>query len=188
MADYVVYTDKEGLFECSVDVKGASTKNAIARLIFENTKMNVMFNGEIKDNKCTIPLTKFKDILDENSKGEVRLEIIVEDTYFTPWKSQYLVDVAKTVTAEVKPSITESKKVSVTVVTPKEVPIKVEINHSNVLKEQIVGKGINKKNIKTHVTKLKQIVESYFNDKYPTVDAQEKKNIIRDTLLLIKKS
>lgn len=183
MADYVVYTDKEGLFECSVDVKGASTKNAIARLIFENSKMNVMFNGEIKENKCTIPLTKFKDILDENATGTVKLEIIVEDTYFTPWSSSYKVDVAKSVKAEVKESITETKKVSVSVV-----PVKIEINHPNMLKEHIIKKGITKKNIKTHVAQLKGIVESYFNNKMPLVTDAEKRDIIRDTLLLIKKS
>ena len=48
------------------------------------------------------PIKKLKGLLEGNAKGEIKLEVIAEDTYFTPWKSEFVVEASKTLTVEVK--------------------------------------------------------------------------------------
>ena len=47
------------------------------------------------DGRCQIPIKKLKGLIDESSKGNIRLEVIAEDTYFTPWKSEFEVQASK---------------------------------------------------------------------------------------------
>jgi hypothetical protein len=90
---YKLYTDKNENFECEIDVKNASLKNSIARLIVESTTgPNLIFNGKLDGDKCVIPIKRLKGILDENTHGNMHLEVIVEDTYFKPWESDFIVE------------------------------------------------------------------------------------------------
>ena len=100
---YKLYTDKSEIFECDIKLSGASIKNSFARLIIESNDMNFIFNGKIsKGGKCSIPVKKLKGFLDESSSGKIKLEVIADDTYFVPWKSEFLVEASKKVTVEVK--------------------------------------------------------------------------------------
>jgi hypothetical protein len=90
---YKLYTDKSDEFSCEISVKNASTKDSIARLVVESTEgINLIFNGKIEGNKCVVPIKRLKGLLEENTKGNIHLEIIVEDTFFVPWKSDFLVE------------------------------------------------------------------------------------------------
>ena len=90
---YKIYTDKNENFECEVSVKNASLKGSIARLIVESSDgPTLVFKGELNGDKCTIPIKRLKGILDENSRGNMHLEVIVEDTYFRPWESDFVVE------------------------------------------------------------------------------------------------
>lgn len=90
---YKIYTDKNENFECEVSVKNASLKGLIARLVVESdNNPTLVFNGTIKGDKCIIPIKRLKGILDENTRGNIHLELIVEDTYFKPWKSEFIVE------------------------------------------------------------------------------------------------
>jgi hypothetical protein len=90
---YKLYTDKNENFECEIDVKNASLKNSITRLIVESTTgPNLIFNGQLNGDKCIIPIKRLKGILDENTRGNMHLEVIVEDTYFKPWESDFIVE------------------------------------------------------------------------------------------------
>ena len=99
---YKLFTDKTELFECDIKIEGASLSRSTARLVVETSEYSLMFNGKIsKDGKCEIPIRKLKGLIDESTTGNIRLEIIAEDTYFTPWKSDFNVQASKQVTVEV---------------------------------------------------------------------------------------
>jgi hypothetical protein len=89
---YKLYTDKTENFVADVSVKNASLKNSVARLVIETDDVNLVFKGTIEEQKCIVPIKKLKGILTENTHGKMYLEIIVEDIYFKPWESDFVVD------------------------------------------------------------------------------------------------
>ena len=100
---YKLYVDRTELFECDIKIEGASLTNSKARLVVETNDYSLMFNGKINHaGKCEIPIRKLKGLIDESSKGNMRLEVIAEDTYFTPWKSEFNIEASKKVTVEIK--------------------------------------------------------------------------------------
>ena len=100
---YKLFTDKSELFECDIKIEGSSLSKSTARLVVETNDYSLMFNGKISSGgKCKIPIRKLKGLIDENSKGNIRLEVIAEDTFFTPWKSEFEISASKKVTVEVK--------------------------------------------------------------------------------------
>lgn len=98
---YKVYRDKEETFECNVSVEGTSLSTATARLVFISSTWNIFFDGTISNGKCTIPLKKMI-IFEEGETGEARLEIVIDDALFIPWKESFIVEKAKKVEIEVK--------------------------------------------------------------------------------------
>ena len=100
---YKLYTDKQENFECQIYLEGTSLSKAKARLVVESNNLNLMFNGKIdKDGKCQIPIKKLRGFLEENDRGNIKLEVIAEDTYFQPWQSEFTVDTAKKIKVEIK--------------------------------------------------------------------------------------
>ena len=89
---YKLYTDRNEDFTCEVAVKNASIKGSIARLIVESDGLNLVFNGKLTNGKCIIPVKRLKGLLEESVKGKMHLEVIVEDTYFRPWESEFVVE------------------------------------------------------------------------------------------------
>ena len=91
---YKLYTDVDKKFSCKVDVGGVSLSECKSRMILETDGLNLVFNGIItKDGMCEVQLTKLKNILSENTKGKLKLEVIAENTLFTPWETECLIDV-----------------------------------------------------------------------------------------------
>ena len=100
---YKLFTDKAELFECDIKIEGSSLSKSTARLVVETSDYSLMFNGKIDTSgKCTIPIKKLKGLIDESSKGNIRLEVIAEDTYFVPWKSEFEIEASKKVTVEIR--------------------------------------------------------------------------------------
>jgi len=157
---YTLYTDKQELFECSISLEGASVKNSQARLIVESDNLNLLFKGTIDSNgKCTVPIKKLKNLLEESTKGKIRLEVIADDTYFTPWESDFEVETAKKVTVEIKSqtnknTISEAK----TGVTVQNVKVG---DHIQNLSKMLVKENINVHNMVSNKTKLNNIISSY---------------------------
>ena len=164
---YKLFTDKTELFECNIKLEGASLKNSQARLIIETEDINFLFNGSITaDGKCSIPIKKLKGLLDENTQGNIKLEVIAEDTYFTPWESKFMVETSKKITVEVK-----SQESSVNIITeskPKITIDKVKTTQSiqeskHILK--IIGllrkENIHLDNISKNKVKLNTLIETY---------------------------
>jgi hypothetical protein len=119
---YKLYTDKNESFECEVSVKNASLKGSIARLVVESADgVGLVFKGKIENGKCVVPIHRLKGLLDENTRGNMILEVVVEDTYFTPWKSEFVVEEHTSVKVKVNEQ-RQSTKPSVTVTAPKVTP------------------------------------------------------------------
>ena len=163
---YKLFTDKAELFECNISLQGASLKKSKARLVVETQDYSLMFNGSIsKGGKCEIPIRKLKGLIDEDTTGNIRLEVIAEDTFFTPWESDFEVETSKKVTVEVK-SQTFKKPI---------VEAKVKITNSEQqhvvsLLKLLVNENINIKNISYKRNKLNNIVATYL-----------KENTVKDT-------
>ena len=118
---YKLYTDKQETFECDLFLEGADLKESSARLIVESKDLTLMFKGTIDDKgNCKVPIKKLKGLMSENTTGDIKLEVIAEDTLIEPWQSDFIVDTAKKVTVEIKsqktkPQIKESTKPQVKV-------------------------------------------------------------------------
>ena len=99
---YKLFTDKTELFECDINISGASLSNTQARLVIETPELTLLFKGEVDSKgKCVVPIKKLRGLIDESSQGNIKLEIIAEDTYFIPWESDFQVEQSKKVTVEV---------------------------------------------------------------------------------------
>jgi hypothetical protein len=111
---YVVYKDKFENFSCNVFVEGAKIHNTKARLVLESEDWNLVFEGDIDQyGQCTIPIKKL-NILDEGLVGKIRLEVIAENTIFTPWEDDFKVKLDKKVSVKV-PKRSVQKETSVKV-------------------------------------------------------------------------
>lgn len=161
---YKLFVDKAEIFECDVKVKGASLDKSKARLVIESNDVNLLFNGSIsKDGKCSIPVKKLKGLLDENQNGKIKLEIICEDTLFTPWEDNFEVQVSKEVVAEVKsqedkPTISESEVEVINVKKEGEVS---DLDHATNLINLFLKEGINLENIHLKKKEIGNIVSTY---------------------------
>jgi len=165
---YKLYTDKIENFEAVIKLEGASPSKSKARLIVEADNFSLLFEGKVSSNgKVTIPVTRLKGLLDENTNGNIRLEVIAEDTYFIPWESQFQVDTSKKVTVEVKSQakrIVEetSGKPKIKVKVMKEQSVtKSERDHVVSIVKLLIRENINLRNLTIKKDKLNNIIGEY---------------------------
>jgi hypothetical protein len=108
---YNLYTDRQELFEAKIDVSGASLEQSKCRILVESDNWNLVFNGEInEDGNVKIPIKKLKSLFKEGDTGTIKLEVIADDTYFTPWESEFKINTSKKVVAEIKSQQPETKE------------------------------------------------------------------------------
>jgi len=179
---YTLYTDKVENFKCSIDVEGASLSETDVRLVLQSDKLNLLYEGTIDaSGTCSIPIDKLKNVLKEGTEGTMRLEVIAEDTFFSPWEDSFTVETNKKVTVEVLSSTkTPIKENSIKVKVNKVEPI-VEKKDSQdppvtkqVVKEVkrlgpdatlilrlLDKKGINKDNISENLDVANKLVTNY---------------------------
>ena len=164
---YKLFTDKSELFECDIKLEGASLSKSKARLVVETSDYSLLFDGSISSNgKCEIPIRKLKGLIDENTTGNIRLEVIAEDTYFTPWESDFEVDASKKVTVEVKSQQTKKPIVEtkVKVKVKNEKPTITEKQHVINLFKLLIKEDINVDNISFKRNELNNIVATYLKE------------------------
>ena len=164
---YKLFTDKNELFECNISLQGASLKKSTARLVVETQDYSLLFNGDINSNgKCEIPIRKLKGLIDENTTGNIRLEVIAEDTFFTPWESDFEVDASKKVTVDVKSQTTKKPIVEtkVKVKVKNETPTLTEKDHIINLFKLLIKEDINVDNISFKRNELNNIVATYLQE------------------------
>ena len=166
MSVYKLFTDKSEIFECNISLEGASLSKSFARLVLETKDLNLMFKGKISSNgKCQVPIKKLRGLLDENIRGNLKLEIIAEDTYFIPWESKFEIETKKKVTVEVKsqtkPLIESSKpRVRVNRVKNSKITSSEKQHVINIMK-LLIKENINIKNLKMKKNKLNNIIAVY---------------------------
>ncbi len=102
---YNLYTDRKELFEAKIDISGASLEQSECRILVESDDWNLVFKGEInEDGNVKIPIKKLKSLFKEGDTGTIKLEVIADDTFFTPWQSDFKICTSRKVTVEVKGS------------------------------------------------------------------------------------
>ena len=197
---YKLFTDKAELFECDIKIEGASLSNSTARLVVETNNYSLMFNGKINSSgKCEIPIKKLKGLIDESSKGNIRLEVIAEDTYFIPWKSEFEINASKKVTVEIKSqqkpmleSIKPRVKVSKIKETKKRNKSKqVMISESekrhilNIMK-LLIHENVNINNLSIKKDKLNKVIATY--NQFKPINESSKGNVINGVLTVLAKT
>ena len=162
---YKLYTDKQETFECDLFLEGADLKNSSARIIVESNDLTLMFKGKIDEKgNCKVPIKKLKGLLDENTTGDIKLEVIAEDTLIEPWQSDFVVSTSKKVTVEVKSQ--GNKKPIKEVLSKPQVKIKNIKNHSNPINEIIEflkENNITLQKVVKHKKRIVSILENYSN-------------------------
>lgn len=174
---YKLYTDKQELFECDIQLEGASLTDSKARLVIETEDLALLFKGDINSKgKCQIPVKRLKGLLGENVKGTIKLEVIAEDTYFTPWESDFEVEASKKVQVEVKSQnkeVIKESKPSVKIKNVNEVTNEEKDHVLNILR-LLIREDINLNNVSVRKNKLNHIVATYL-EKHPINEVQKDK-------------
>ena len=112
--------------------------------------------------------TTFGDSSDDTHTftGNIRLEVIAEDTFFTPWESDFEVHASKKVTVEVKSQTTKKPIVEakVEVKVKNEKPTITEKDHVINLFKLLIKEDINVDNISFKRNELNNIVATYLKE------------------------
>ena len=183
---YKLFTDKSELFECDIKLEGASLSKSKARLVVETSDYSLLFNGSISSGgKCEIPIKKLKGLIDENTSGNIRLEVVAEDTLFTPWESDFEVDASKKVTVEVKSQTTKKPiiEAKVEVKVKNEKPTITEKDHVINLFKLLIKEDINVDNISYKRNELNNIVATYLKEN----DVKNTNKVINGVLKVLEK-
>ena len=162
---YKLYTDKQETFECDLFLEGADLKQSSARIVVESKDLTLMFKGTIDDKgNCKVPIKKLKGLMSENTTGDIKLEVIAEDTLIEPWQSDFMVETAKKVTVEVKSQKEEKPQIKES--TKPQVKVKSVKNYTNPINQMVnVFKegGITLSKVLENKKKIVSILENYSN-------------------------
>lgn len=164
---YNLYVDKPTEFECDVSVKNANLNDSFARMVVSANNTSLLFEGKIQNNKCVIPIGKLKGFFTENTVGKMKLEVVVENTYFSPWSDDFKTEEHTSIKVAVKEQKESSSK-PILEVKVKE-PIKPTLPKISVPAQEITSIckifEINSKNFKTTKRNdFKQLVKEYFKE------------------------
>ena len=150
---YTLYSDKHNIFECDIQLEGASLNQAFARVIVEGNDLNLVFNGDINnEGNCRIEMPKL-NMLKEG--GEMKLEVIADDMYFNPWNSDFELKKSKNITVEVKQptnQIIKENKAKVNVKINNETPV---VKRKKVTKPTIKESKFTKQDLRKLLLKLR---------------------------------
>jgi hypothetical protein len=157
---YTIQLDQTKNFECSLKIQGASLKKSKINMIIEGDDFDIKLKGTIdSDGQVTIPVKKLKGILDENVKGNMFLEVIAEDTYFTPYETEYVTEVSRkvevtSINGKSKETLTESEGIKVTDSKPKVTISDIKNDDTLLIKEH--ANRINKNIIRSNLNIFKK--------------------------------
>ena len=191
---YKLFTDKLENFEAKIKIEGASLKKSKARLVVESDNFSLLFNGEIDESgNVNIPVKRLRGLLDENVSGAIKLEVIAEDTYFTPWESQFTVETSKKVQAEIVSqsgsTLNETKTKSTVILksqtSQKEPPTISEKQHIVNIMKILIKENISMSNLHIKKDQLNNIVAEYIHDN--VVTEEQKQPVIKKLLKVLDK-
>lgn len=106
-----IYLDESKLFKCKLKVEGTTLSKSKCRLLVKSDDLTLMYEGKIHDNgQVEVTIPKLKKYI-ESKSGMATLEVIADDTVFTPYTetiefaNKYVVEVVTEETSSKKPSI-----------------------------------------------------------------------------------
>ena len=106
-----IYLDESKLFKCKLKVEGTTLSKSKCRLLVKSDDLTLMYEGKIHDNgEVEVSIPKLKRYI-ESKNGMATLEVIADDTVFTPYTeaiefaNKYVVEVVTEETTNKKPSI-----------------------------------------------------------------------------------
>jgi hypothetical protein len=185
---YILNNDKIENFECKLQLEGASLTKSIARIILECGEHTLLYNGTISsDGVCKVSISKLNKLFTEEVRGKIKLEVIAEGTYFSPWEDSLIIKPSKSVTVESikintvvnKPKVEILKKVSPVITETKVEKASPDINELvEIIKQQRITKQMVFENVKAMTPILRKTIESYFE----SFDQKPSKNILKDII------
>jgi len=181
---YKLFTDKTEVFECDIKLSGASLDKSNVRLVVESADVNLLFKGKIDSTgKCSVPVKRLSGLLGESTTGTLRLEVIADDTFFTPWESDFVVETSKKVTVEVKSQsknrIVERKKPAIQIANIKNVnPARVlkESTHIVRILKMLIKENVTLKNLPSKKNIVNRVISNY-SKKYTITESKQKRII-----------
>lgn len=186
---YKIFTDKGKLFKCNIDISGASLEDCYARILLETEEKTFLYKGKVNNSgMCEVEIPKLKNMFNEGVEGKIKLEVIVENTLFNPWESEFIVTASKKVDVHIdedETPIKESKldsKMKVSVIMDEEeteyksldkktekVVEKIEdkLEDKKIVEEKVESKKIENKKVNVKDSESQEIFdfESFFKKK-----------------------
>lgn len=165
---YTLYTDKSEDFKCKIELEGADLSDTQSRLVLKTGTHNYLFEGTIDGSgNCTVPLKNLKKLFKNGDEGEIVLEVIAEDTFFSPWSDSFEAVASKKIAVEVmgssnnKPQIKESRiKVSFDKKkAPKPAP-KPKFTNAQIVAEALKEQGINLSNVLEESNTVAKVIKT----------------------------
>jgi hypothetical protein len=177
---YLLNSDKLENFECKLCLEGASLNDSSARVVINANGYNLLYEGVIdSDGKCNVEITGLKKIFPAEVNGNMKLEVIADDTYFCPWEESVTIKPSKSLTVETvkTPQLPSKPQMKVEVKEkPKPQP---NINElCEVLRVNGFTKEVVYKNKKKSIPILGKVIKEYHN----SLGAKPQKGIIKEIL------
>lgn len=181
---FTVFTDKRETFEANIELSGANLNETFCRIILETPEKNLLFNGHIDENgHVEVSIDKMKGILDDGVEGNMKLEIIAEDTYFMPWESEFVVDTSKKVQVEILSQETKPRISVSNVKTSNTRPKKITKKDSHVPLENALIREFRKQNVEiSDILRRTPRAKKIMSEQLEFVKNSEKKVIIRNVI------
>lgn len=177
---YILNNDKSEDFECKLALEGASLDDSSARVILEVGDYNVMFKGRIDESgKCIVPIKNLKKIFPKEVSGNMKLEVIAEDTFFSPWEDSVTIKPSKSLTVETVKVEDKPKKPKMVVEvkeTPKPLP------DLNELSESLIKQGFTKTVIEENKKKAIPILGKVICEYYKAYGVTPEKGTVKQLL------
>ncbi len=184
---YDLYLDDPKSIKCKAEISGAENSTKKVRLMLETSGHCMYFNGKVSDNgDIEVPMLSLKNIFKENTKGTLMLEMVVDDTLFIPWQTEFEAKLKKKVAISEIKSHEGGKKVSMVTTptlrkTPEPTPIpkstqspKTIIEHVKSIAKTMKKEKISYKNLSENKMRFGQIIETYIKDNKLTADELKK--------------
>lgn len=170
---YLIPIDKIDIFEASIHVDGLDYSKLNCRLVLETSNKSVpsfIFTGEVVNNKCKISIPKLKSFIEEGLTGNMRLEVIADDMFFTPWSDTFETKIDKKITVESIQNDSASTKPIITVETKtktisQDIKILFETKIDNIINDHNITLTNLKSNIKLIKSSIQKLLsENKFKD------------------------
>ena len=98
---YKLFTDKTELFECDINISGASLSNTQARLVIETPELTLLFKGEVDSKgKCVVPIKKSPKNKIQESSGPIVKVSGIKDESITLSEKQHIINILKLLVKE----------------------------------------------------------------------------------------